>query len=290
MDNKTSLFGFSVNKLGARVKDSSPKLICTSTSGGFRITGAVSTILGVASGEYIMFVSNHEEIDAAIATKHEVIVAFCDENGLDITSPEAITAIHANFGVVGIAKGFQEFNTNGTPKTVTERLTVADKRKIVVANFADIYAQAMSSDNLELVESLSKEDLTDEEKVEILTEFVQPSEVNSYCGSKTANSSGATGRGNILNFTDSSMWGRLKADLGEDADKLNRVYLLDLDKITKVALHNGYEVIEVSMIPLGEYTDAKPARIKRKSKDSDVDTLSDEEDLEDDGFTDEDLD
>ena len=109
--NPNVKFGFGVAISGQRNNDYVPELVALSTKGGFRITPQVSKKLGVASGDYVMFINNFDEIEAAVRAHAEVIVKFCEANGLDIDSPEAIEAAKNEFGMWAIAKGIQCFDS-----------------------------------------------------------------------------------------------------------------------------------------------------------------------------------
>lgn len=258
---KTLKFGFSSVNAGQRATVYEPQVIAVSTDGGFRITPPVSKALGIAAGENVMFVNNFAEIDAAIREKDADLVAFCEENGLDIETPEAALAIHKEFDMWGVAKGVQEFDGKGMPKTCAERLSQKDKLKFVSLNFQEMLEAAMAEADDETKEALSREGITEEEQKEILSKFVTPKEVLKYRGSKTANTAGLTGTGVALNFTDSNVWKQLKAGLGENATKVNRVFSVDLDKIVPTEIDNGYQKVKANVLILGEYVDKEPARI-----------------------------
>lgn len=262
-DQKTTglAFGFSAVNAGQRNATTEPQLIAVSTEGNFRITPQVSKLLNVGHGEYIMFVSNVNEIDRAIAEKAEVIVDFCAANGLELGSPEALLAIHSEFDVWGITKGFQEFDAKGNPKMGPERLTKADKAKYVATNFDAMLESALASEDGELVDALSREDITKEEQSEILAKYVQPADVIKFTGSKAANSGAVTGPGTSLTFTDSNVWKQIKADMKDDATKLNRVFDIDVDNIQTVELSNGHQPVKVSLLLLSDYVDKEPARV-----------------------------
>lgn len=133
-----------------------------------------------------------------------------------------------------------------------------DKEAIVKANFDEILASAMASDNDELVSALSRDGITYEEQVELLTNVVEGREVPKYHGSKSANPSGMTGVGLNLNFTDSNVWNQLKVGV-EEPTKINRTFTLLVDDVETIMLNNGYEDVKVTIIPLGDYTDKAPA-------------------------------
>lgn len=264
-------FGVSVVNAGQRQVTVEPQLIFTSTPGGIRITGPVSKALGVQHGENVMFVNNVAMIDQAIIAKEPSIVAFCEENGLDINDPETVKIIHKVGDQWWIAKGYQIFDKKGNPKMTKERLSKDERMKFVEANFDTMLEGARNSGDAELAKFLNREGITEEEIKDTLCKYVTNNEVPMYAGSKTANPAKLTGLGVNLNFTDSAIWSQIKEDLGHDGDKVNRVFTLDLDKAIKERVNNGYEEIEVLMIPFigedcGEYKDEKPARISKNSE------------------------
>ena len=260
-------FGFSVVNAGQRNTSLEPQLIAVSTEGNFRITPAVSKVLGIAHGENIMFISNTSEIDRAIAEKNEGIVAFCEEAGLELGSIEAATAIHAEFDQWAIAKGVQEYDPKGNVKTGTERLTKNDRLKFVASKFDEMLEGALADASEEVIEALSRDGVTKEEQMDILADFVTPREIPKLKGSKAANPSGATGAGTSLTFTDSNVWKQLKEDLGETATEVNRVYDIDIDDVQDITLDNGFENITVKALVLGDYTDKEPSRAAASTED-----------------------
>ena len=256
-------FGMSVVNAGQRAVSEEPELVATSTSGGFRISSSVSRAMGVGSGDYIMFIKNVDEVQEAINNQIAEFVAFCEEAGLDPVSAEAAASFHKEFDMWAIAKGNQCFDKHGNPLKVKERMTTKDKKAILENRYAEILESALASDNEELVSALSVEGMTDDEKKEILMQTMSGDSVDKYNGSKCANTSGLKGAGTILNFTDSNVWMRLKADLGENAEKLNRKFSIDLENSIPVQVDNGKEVITVKAFVLGEHKDEAPARNKK---------------------------
>ena len=123
----------------------------------------------------------------------------------------------------------------------------------------------MASNNAEAIEAVSRDGITREEQLDILANFVEAKELTKYRGSKTANTAGLTGIGVALNFTDSNIWKQIKSDLGEEATKKNRVFNVELDKMQTAQVDNGYEVVEVAILPLMEYVDEEPARIVKNA-------------------------
>lgn len=257
-------FGFSAVNAGQRNTSAEPQLIVVSTEGGFRLTPAVTKVLGIGHGDYVMFVSNVDAIDEAIRNQQPELVEFANEAGLEITDPEALVLIHKEFDSFAIAKGILEFDPKGNIRQATERLTQGDRQRFVATNFDAMLQGALASDDAELVDALSRDGITKEEQSEILTKFVTPKEVNKFKGSKAANPGGQTGAGTSLTFTDSNVWNQIKSDLKEDKTKVNRVFDIDLDNIQTIEISNGYEMVEVKIIELGASVDKEPARIGSK--------------------------
>lgn len=259
-------FGFSTVNSGQRNANLEPQVIAVSTEGGFRITPVVSRVLGIAPGEYVMFLNNAIEIDNAIASKHPDIVKFCEEQGLDITAPETATAIHKEFDMWAVAKGITEFDTKGNYKTVSERLTMKDKKKYVEQHYDELLESALETiDNEEHKEILSNPDSSREEIISVMVEYIQPKEVEKVKGSKTANPAGLTGVGVGLNFTDTNVWNQLKSDL-EDKTSVNRVFTVDIEDIQEVVVNDGYKDVTVRALVLESPVDKEPSRINSKSE------------------------
>lgn len=263
---KSMGFGFSAVNAGQRNTVVEPQVICVSTEGNFRLTPPVSKVLGVGHGDYVMFLNNIDAIDAAIAARVDEVVNFCNEQGLEVGTPEAAIALHKEFDMWAVAKGIVEYDTKGNQKTTTERLTKNDKIKFVTQNFEDMLATAMEQADDETKEALSRDGVTKEEQIDILAAFVTPRELPKYKGSKAANPAGLTGAGTSLTFTDSNVWKQLKADMGEDGTKFNRVFDVNLEELQDIELSDGYKTVTVKALVLGDYTDKEPARIGKSEE------------------------
>ena len=111
-------FGFSIVNAGQRQTVVEPQLVFVSTPGSIRITAPVSKALGIQHGDNVMFINNIPDIDEAIRSENEELVAFANENGLTWGSSEANAAIHAAFDAWWIGKGIQLFDKKGNPKMV----------------------------------------------------------------------------------------------------------------------------------------------------------------------------
>lgn len=252
-------FGFSVVNAGQRNVIVEPQVIATSTEGSFRITAPVSRVLGIAHGDYVMFINNVDTIDQAIRTQHPDVVAFCKEQGLELGSAEAAIAVHKEFDIWAIAKGIVEYDAKGNQNTITERLTKKDKVRFVSQNFDEMMTQAMEDADDELKDALIHDGVTKEEQIEILSKFVVPRELPKYKGSKAANPAKQSGIGVSLLFTDSNVWNQLRVDLDGDA-RLNRIFDVDIENLQTVPVYNGYKDVMVDAIVLGSYVDKEPAR------------------------------
>lgn len=254
---KKSAFGFSAVNAGQRNVSVEPQLIAVSTSGGFRLTAPVTRVLGIAPGDYVMFINNVAEIDAALAKQTKEVVDFATEQGLKLGSVELAIAMHKEFDMWAVAKGIALYKSNGTPLTVKERLSAKDRKSFVFNDFDATLAEALASENEELVEALSREGITKDEQVDILASLIEGKEVQKYQGSKAAATSGRTGAGLPLNFTDSNVWNQLKHDM-ENAEAMNRVFSVDVEDVQTIVLNNGCEDVKVPIVILGEYTDEAP--------------------------------
>ena len=262
---KASMFGMSVVNAGQRAVSEEPELIVTSTNGGFRLSSSVTRAMGVGHTDYVMFIKNVDEVQEAINNQIPEFVEFCNEQGLDPISAAAATAFHKAFDMWAIAKGLPCYDKHGNAVTVRERMTSNDKKKILENKFEEILASAMASDNEELKAALSVEGITVDEQKEILIQGMQGELTQKFMGSKCANTSGMLGAGTIVNFTDSNVWMRLKADLGEEAEKWNRKYSIDLEETIAVPVFNGKETVNVKAFVLGDYKDEKPASNNKKN-------------------------
>lgn len=263
-------FGFGVVNAGQRNITVEPQFIAVSSEGNFRITPPVSKALGVGHGDYVMFVNNIDGIEDAIKNQDDIIKNFCEEQGLELGTPEASIAIHKEFDMWGVAKGIVEYDTKGNAKTTTERLTKNDKAKYVSQHFDEMLAAASEQADEQTKDALSREGVTKEEQINILTAFVVAREVPKYKGSKVANPAGLTGPGTSLTFTDSNVWKQLKVDMGDDATKFNRVFDVDIENMQDVVVNDGDKNVTVKAIILGDYVDKEPTRIgKGNAEDAD---------------------
>lgn len=267
-------FGLGAVNVAKRNAVSEPELVVNPTVGGFRITPAVSRALGLTNGGYIMFVSNIDAIEQAIANKDENLVAFCAEENIDMNTPEGVKAIHEAFDEWGIAKGIQMFDKNGNTVKTKERMSKTDKVEYVTNNFDDVLKAAIENGEPEFAASLQVEGITKEEQIEILANAVNPEQVNKYYGSKCSNSSNLSGTGVSLTFSDSAVWGALKEDLGEEAKKMSRTFEVDIKELREVPYFNGHKEVIVKAAMLGEFKDTESTRKSKGEDDAATDEVA----------------
>lgn len=267
-------FGLGAVNVAKRNAVSEPELVVNPTVGGFRITPAVSRALGLTNGGYIMFVSNIDAIEQAIANKDENLVAFCAEENIDMNTPEGVKAIHEAFDEWGIAKGIQMFDKNGNAVKTKERMSKTDKVEYVTNNFDDVLKAAIENGEPEFAASLQVEGITKEEQIEILANAVNPEQVNKYYGSKCSNSSNLSGTGVSLTFSDSAVWGVLKEDLGEEAKKMSRTFEVDIKELLEVPYFNGHKEVIVKAAMLGEFKDTESTRKSKGEDDAATDEVA----------------
>lgn len=267
-------FGLGAVNVAKRNAVYEPELVVNPTVGGFRITPAVSRALGLTNGGYIMFVSNIDAIEQAIANKDENLVAFCAEENIDMNTPEGVKAIHEAFDEWGIAKGIQMFDKNGNAVKTKERMSKTDKVEYVTNNFDDVLKAAIENGEPEFAASLQVEGITKEEQIEILANAVNPEQVNKYYGSKCSNSSNLSGTGVSLTFSDSAVWGALKEDLGEEAKKMSRTFEVDIKELREVPYFNGHKEVIVKAAMLGEFKDTESTRKSKGEDDAATDEVA----------------
>lgn len=243
------------------IVNAEPTLTANSTTGKFTITPPVSKALGIASGEYIQFYNNIPSVEAAIVDRNEDLVAWCQEQGLDIESYEGQQAIMKEFASWYIGKGVQQFDSKGNPKMISERFSKDDKEKFLKDNIEAI----VEANREALIERVGNPDATFEELAASVTvDDIESPKTEAYSGSKAVNVSGLTGIGVQLTFTDSSIWAKIKEDLGDNKDKMNRVFNVLLDSPATVECNNGKETVQVRVLPLEFAEDVAPVQRNKK--------------------------
>ena len=269
---KTGL-SFGIVAIAAGQKSSTvnadPQLIVSSTSGKFTLTASASKAMSIAVGETIGFMNNIKGVEDAIDAKVADLVAWADENGYDLDTKEGKDAALAAFSQWFLYKGVLLFKSNGEPILGTERFTKEDKEKFL----EDHRMEMMEANRTELITRLGNADATDEELAAAITiEDVASPTIHAQSGSKTASTSSASGTGLQLNFTDTSIWNQLKADL-EDKSSKNRVFSVDIEDVQDAPFNNGKEVVTVKAFPISFLSDDEPkvrTKAEKDVEDSDV--------------------
>lgn len=248
-------FGISAVKSGQKsaIVNAEPQLIANSTLGKFLITAPVSKTLNIAVGENIMFFNNIAEVENAVQLRSEEVLAAAAELGVDLNTRDGQEAFIKHFTEWYIAKGYVKYDKSGVPMMTTERFTKEDRLAYLEAHRSELVAKNREV----LVEQFGE--MSDEElAAKITIDMIELPKVLAYEGSKTAATSSATGVGLQLNFTDTTVWNTLKADLGEEATKMNRVFDVNLKEITEVEVFNGYNTIKVVVAPIVFNKDVRP--------------------------------
>lgn len=261
LGNKIS-FGVQAVQAGQKSStvNAAPQLIANSTSGKFVITSPVSKALNIAVGENVMFLNNIAGVEAAIQQRVDDVVNYANENGIDINTREGEEQLLAVFTQWYIAKGVKQYDSKGNPVMASERYTKEDKAKYLAEHAMEI----VDANRDALVAEFGE--MSDEELAEKLTvDMVEAPKFHACSGSKTATTASATGVGCQLNFTDTAIWGALKADLGDAATKKNRVYAVKLDEAEEVEFNNGKENVKVTIFPIEFVEDNDPIVREKKS-------------------------
>lgn len=254
LGNKIS-FGVQAVQAGQKSStvNAAPQLIANSTSGKFVITSPVSKALNVAVGENVMFLNNIQGVEAAIQARVEDVVNYAAEKGIDINTREGEEQLLAAFTQWFIAKGVKQYDAKGNPIMASERYTKDDKAK-----YLNEHKMEIVDDNRDALIAQFGE-MSDEELAEKLTiDMVEAPKFHACSGSKTATTASATGVGCQLNFTDTAIWGALKADLGDLATKKNRIYNVLLDEVQKIDFNNGKENVTIDIYPIEFVEDTDP--------------------------------
>ena len=254
-------FNVAINAVQAGQKSSTvnaePRLIANSTTGKFQITSAVSKALGISVGENVEFFNNIDGLEKLANNPTDDVRSFCDEQGIDIDTAEGKREFVKACTVWFIAKGHQEFNSQGKPIMATIRCTKEDKLEAIKQNGAELIKD--EAFRAILIERVGDEDASDEELINAIdVDDIESPKTESFTGSKTATTGTATGVGCPLNFTDTSIWNAMKADLGEGKTSKNRIYNVLLDQPTEVNVNDGFKNIVVTAYPVEFVEDVDP--------------------------------
>lgn len=258
-------FNFGVQAVQAGQKSTTvnaePQLIANSTPGKFVVTAPVSKILNIAVGENIMFLNNIAAVEAAVQSHNADVVAYAEEIGVDINTREGEDALISALTQWFIAKGVLQYTAKGEPVMATERFTKEDKSKYLAEHAMEIVAANRDA----LVEQFGE--ISDEELASNLTvDMIESPKFHAATGSKTATTASTTGVGCQLIFTDSSIWSTLKKDLGDEADKKNRVYDVLVDEAQTTDFNNGKENVKITILPIQFKEDVNPIVRAKKAE------------------------
>lgn len=259
-------FGFAAVQAGQKsaTVNAEPRLIANSTLGKFSLTAPVTKAMQIAVGENVMFLNNIADVEAQVAARNEIVVDWANESGIDLDTAEGQEAAVEAFTVWAIAKGVPMFDSKGNAVMTNERYSKADKEKFIKEN-----APAMLDALREiLIARVGDENASDDDLLAAIT--VDDVEVPTYqvcSGSKTAASGAtATGIGNNLGFTDTSIWNTLKGSLGEDKTKKNRIFAVDLKSGFATEFFDGFKKIAITAYPI-EYLSDEDVIVRSKKDD-----------------------
>ena len=252
-----SVFGFSAVATGQKsaTVNATPQLVVTSSYGKFTLTAPASKALNIAVGENVMLVNNITEVQNAIQMQTAEIFEVANSLGVDINTIEGQDAVLKECTQWGIAKGVAEYNSKGQPVETSVRFTEADKQDYIAKHGAEFVANNRAA----LDETYGFEGLSDDEVVAKLTpDMIQSPKVQSYTGSKTGTVGNGTGVGLTLNFASACIWDSLKADLGDEATKKVRVFDILTNEAMSIKMSNGFELVDVMIMPLQFKEDRDP--------------------------------
>ena len=252
-------FGFKAVQAGQKsaTVNAEPTLTVSSTVGKMTVSAPVSKAMQVSVGENIMFCNNIGPLEDAIRLKEEGLVAWAQENGIDLDTIEGQKAALKEFTVWGIAKGVPMYTQKGEPIMQSIRYSKAEKEEWIKEHGMEV----VEANREALKERLGNPDATDDELFDSITvDDVEVPTFHMNSGSKTAGYGTATGIGCQLNFTDTAVWNALKADLGdEDAKRAkNRIFKVCLEEMTITEFNNGKEKVNIQVFPLEFVKDTDP--------------------------------
>jgi len=172
-------FGFGVESTTSRpAKTSEPELtMIAGVSGKFKLNEAASTLLGVKPGDYIVFVSNRNEVQQAIAENHPALVEWAEENDANIKDYPVTW---------GIAKGWAEKDKDGNYLKTRKPLTKVERERLIEEGNVDDEGHAIAP------------------------------EMNRYKGSRLSSKSPEARVGMIVEGTDGNNWPVLREGVPED--------------------------------------------------------------------------
>lgn len=253
MEKSKISFGFKAVVAGqkASVSSADPQLTVASTPGKFAITPAVSSLMGLQPGEYIQFADNIGEIEAAIRNRQPELVAWADENGLDLNTAEGVSMTIKEFRILGIFKGVALMDSKNEQRMGNARTSKEEKAAYAAEHRDEIVAQLVAA-GIEATE-------------ENILNSVGSKQEPAFSGSKLASSTDMTGTGLALTFTDSNVWNVLKSDVDKDYRiRMKRVFDVDVKNTIKMPFNNGFENIEVEVFPLINGKDEEVAPREKK--------------------------
>lgn len=257
-------FGFTAIQAGQKsaTVNAEPRLIANSTPGKFIITAPVSKAMGIAVGENIMFLNNIANVETAIQQRVPDLVTWAEENNYDLNTREGQDAALKAFTVWAVAKGVLQYDSKGNPVQASVRYTEEDKKKFIAEHAAELVAENRDA----LIARNGGEDADDETLASLITvDDIESPKYHAATGSKTATSGTATGVGCQLNFTDTAIWSALKADLGDNKEKKNRVYAVVLEEAFTTQVPNGKENVDVVAYPIEFLSDEDPIVREKKA-------------------------
>lgn len=239
---------FNINAVQAGQKSATlnavPQLLAKSTAGQFAITAPVSKALGIAVGENVMFLNDFDAVEKAIMSENPEVVAYAAENGYDLTKREDVDKLITELGSWYIAKGVKQYNRKGEPVMAAIRMSKEEKRA---------YFDKMTEEEKQAIVDAG----VDVEDDEALANAIALT-YHASSGSKTSTTSTATGVGLQLSFTDTAIWGALKADLGDNKENKVRVFNVALDDAQKTTFNDGFKDVEIEAYPIEFVEDKDP--------------------------------
>lgn len=240
-------FGIKVVVSGQKVANnvSVPELIANNSQGSFTLTAGLTKKMGLQNGDFLMFLNNLSDVQAAVNSRIPQIEQLAAEHNIDLNTKEGVDAIIRGLAQWYIAKGIAKRKQDGTPVMCAARITKTDKINYLNANMDEFVAE--NREALIVNHDLDAAATDDDIKAVITVDDVPTPEIPAFNGCKLSTNSNATGVGVKLTCSDSATWAQLREGIEPNH---KRVFTIDEKNVAVVPVNDGYEDVKVTVYPI----------------------------------------
>lgn len=223
-----------------------PIITATSVAGRFEITDKALALLGLKPDSNIMFVSNYDQLLAAIENGMESLVEDCIEQGFDIKSGEGVKYLFDKYGVLYVTEGIERFKSDGTNMLAKPKKTKAELEEYLASQRTDLIVAKRTEIESRLVESGVISQIGEATEEQLLAEVnIKDVEVpfeNARFGSKMSAISGSVQ--GTRTFTDSHLYKQLNVPEG------HKMIFNIVSESEQYDLSNGFDNVTVPIYKL----------------------------------------